>query len=111
MTWQQDYAPLGGSIGWSALVAAIPVLVLFVMLGVKRTAAWIAATTALGSAFVMARLTGGPNILFGGDLGRYNRPILPDPSGAIAADVVLVESTYGDRDHQPDDPHQRHVRQ
>ena len=42
-------------------------------------------------------------ILFGGDLGRYNRPILPDPSGAIAADVVLVESTYGDRDHQPDD--------
>jgi metallo-beta-lactamase family protein len=57
----------------------------------------------LGSAFVMARLTGGPNILFGGDLGRYNRPILPDPSVAIAADVVLVESTYGDRDHQPDD--------
>lgn len=57
----------------------------------------------LGSAFVVTRLTGGPSILFGGDLGRYNRPILPDPSGAIAADVVLVESTYGDRDHQPDD--------
>jgi metallo-beta-lactamase family protein len=57
----------------------------------------------LGSAFIIVRLTGGPNILFGGDLGRYNRPILPDPSGAIAADVVLVESTYGDRDHQPDD--------
>ena len=57
----------------------------------------------LGSAFVIVRLAGGPNILFGGDLGRYNRPILPDPSGAIAADVVLVESTYGDRDHQPDD--------
>jgi metallo-beta-lactamase family protein len=57
----------------------------------------------LGSAFVMVRLTSGPNILFGGDLGRYNRPILPDPSGALAADVVLVESTYGDRDHLPDD--------
>ena len=54
----------------------------------------------LGSAFVIVRLAGGPNMLFGGDLGRYNRPILPDPSGAIAADVVLVESTYGDRDHQ-----------
>ena len=51
----------------------------------------------LGSAFVIVRLTGGPTILFGGDLGRYNRPVLPDPSGAIAADVVLVESTYGDR--------------
>lgn len=57
----------------------------------------------LGSAFVIVRLTGGPKILFGGDLGRYNRPILPDPAGAIAADVVLVESTYGDRDHQADD--------
>ena len=57
----------------------------------------------LGSAFIIVRLTGGPSILFGGDLGRYSRPILPDPSGAIAADVVLVESTYGDRDHQPDD--------
>jgi metallo-beta-lactamase family protein len=57
----------------------------------------------LGSAFIIVRLTGGPSILFGGDLGRYNRPILPDPSAAIAADVVLVESTYGDRDHEPDD--------
>jgi metallo-beta-lactamase family protein len=57
----------------------------------------------LGSAFVLVRLSGGPTILFGGDLGRYNRPILPDPSVAIAADVILVESTYGDRDHQPDD--------
>jgi metallo-beta-lactamase family protein len=57
----------------------------------------------LGSAFVLARLGGGPTILFGGDLGRYGRPVLPDPSAAAAADVVLVESTYGDRDHVPDD--------
>ena len=57
----------------------------------------------LGSAFVLVRLSNGPTILFGGDLGRYNRPILPDPSAAVSADVVLVESTYGDRDHQPDD--------
>jgi len=57
----------------------------------------------LGSAFIIVRLAGGPTILFGGDLGRYSRPILPDPSGAIAADIVLVESTYGDREHQADD--------
>ena len=57
----------------------------------------------LGSAFIIVRLAAGPTILFGGDLGRYSRPILPDPSGAIAADIVLVESTYGDREHQPDD--------
>jgi metallo-beta-lactamase family protein len=57
----------------------------------------------LGSAFVLVRLSGGPTILFGGDLGRYNRPILPDPSNACTADVLLVESTYGDRDHLVDD--------
>ena len=57
----------------------------------------------LGSAYVLVRLAGGKTILFGGDLGRYNRPILPDPRAAVGADVVLVESTYGDRDHAPDD--------
>jgi len=57
----------------------------------------------LGSAFVIARLSGGPTVLFGGDLGRYSRPVLPDPSDAPAADIVLLESTYGDRDHAPDD--------
>ncbi len=57
----------------------------------------------LGSAFVVMRLQGGPTILFGGDLGRYGRPVLPDPFPAVRADVVLVESTYGDRDHQQDD--------
>lgn len=57
----------------------------------------------LGSAFIAMRLHGGPTILFGGDLGRFGRPVLPDPAPAVRADVVLVESTYGDREHQPDD--------
>lgn len=57
----------------------------------------------LGSAFVIVRLAKGPTVLFGGDLGRYDRPILPDPSPAVNADVALVESTYGDRDHPADD--------
>jgi metallo-beta-lactamase family protein len=57
----------------------------------------------LGSAYIHARLHDGPTILFGGDLGRYARPILPDPENAKEADVVLVESTYGDRDHLIDD--------
>lgn len=58
----------------------------------------------LGSAY--ARITiakNGKTILFGGDLGRYGRPVLPDPSPVPDADVVLVESTYGDRVHEPDD--------
>jgi metallo-beta-lactamase family protein len=54
----------------------------------------------LGSAFVrMNRQPSGPHLLFGGDLGRYNRPVLPDPSHAPAADTLLLESTYGNRLH------------
>jgi len=56
----------------------------------------------LGSAFILVRLSGRRTILFGGDLGRYARPVLPDPMDPPAADVVLVESTYGDRDHPAD---------
>jgi L-lactate permease len=52
--WQQNYEPVGGSLGLSALVAAIPILVLFVMLGVKRKPAWMAALAALGTALVIA---------------------------------------------------------
>jgi metallo-beta-lactamase family protein len=61
----------------------------------------------LGSAYARVKLANGKTILFGGDLGRYNRPILHDPSPVEAADVVLVESTYGDRTHIPDDNGQR----
>jgi metallo-beta-lactamase family protein len=67
------------------------------------TIEFIPAGHLLGSAFVVTRLQSGPTILFGGDLGRYARPVLPDPSDAVQADVVLVESTYGDRDHVADD--------
>jgi metallo-beta-lactamase family protein len=57
----------------------------------------------LGSAYILVRLAGGSTILFGGDLGRYGRPVLRDPADAVAADLVLLESTYGDRDHARDD--------
>lgn len=57
----------------------------------------------LGSAFIRIAIRGGPTVLFGGDLGRYSRPVLPDPSTPPQADVLLVESTYGDRIHEPDD--------
>jgi metallo-beta-lactamase family protein len=56
----------------------------------------------LGSAYARVR-TDGKTILFGGDLGRYDRPVLPDPTTVEEADYVLVESTYGDRVHVPDD--------
>ena len=58
----------------------------------------------LGSAYARVRLEStGQTVLFGGDLGRYDRPVLPDPLPIEEADVVLLESTYGDRVHEPDD--------
>jgi metallo-beta-lactamase family protein len=59
----------------------------------------------LGSAFARFTLEadGGGDVLFGGDLGRFNRPVLPDPSRVETAGVLLLESTYGDRRHEPDD--------
>ena len=60
----------------------------------------------LGSAYARIRI-GDKSILFGGDLGRYGRPILPDPKPVDGADVLLLESTYGDRLHEPDDGGER----
>lgn len=56
----------------------------------------------LGSAYARVRVDG-RTILFGGDLGRFNRPVLPDPTMVDAADYLLVESTYGNRIHATDD--------
>jgi metallo-beta-lactamase family protein len=40
-------------------------------------------------------------ILFSGDIGRWGKPILQDPTLFREADYVLVESTYGDRQLEP----------
>jgi metallo-beta-lactamase family protein len=62
----------------------------------------------LGSAYARVRVEStGKTILFGGDLGRYGRPVLPDPSPVAEADVLLVESTYGNRVHEPDQDGER----
>ena len=52
--WQHNYEPVGGSLAMSTPVAAIPILVLFVMLGVLRKPAWLSALSALGSALIVA---------------------------------------------------------
>ncbi len=38
-------------------------------------------------------------VLFSGDVGRYNQSILKDPEAPPTCDVLLCESTYGDREH------------
>lgn len=60
----------------------------------------------LGSAYARVR-TNGKTILFGGDLGRFGRPVLPDPTMVEEADYLLVESTYGNRIHEKDDEGER----
>ena len=66
------------------------------------TVEFINAGHLLGSAYARIRV-GGRTILFGGDLGRFGRPVLPDPSPVSDADYLLLESTYGDRLHEKDD--------
>jgi metallo-beta-lactamase family protein len=60
----------------------------------------------LGSAIVELRVTDGGvtrTIVFSGDLGRDGTPILRDPTPISHADHVVVESTYGNREHAPHD--------
>jgi metallo-beta-lactamase family protein len=59
----------------------------------------------LGSAIIELRVRdpdgGERTIVFSGDLGRDDTPILRDPTPLTHADAVIVESTYGDREHAP----------
>jgi L-lactate transport len=52
--WAQNYTPVGGNLWLSSLVAAVPVFVLLVLLGLLRKPAWIASLCGLGAAAVVA---------------------------------------------------------
>src|SRR5690606_9624225 len=57
----------------------------------------------LGSASVWLALREGDverTVVFSGDLGQYGSPILRDPEPGVAADFVVMESTYGERQHR-----------
>jgi metallo-beta-lactamase family protein len=64
----------------------------------------------LGSSLVLLELDQagaegkGRRVLFSGDLGHYDQPIIRDPVPPPHCDYLLVESTYGDRLHDPEDP-------
>jgi metallo-beta-lactamase family protein len=67
----------------------------------------------LGSAMIRVRVEAGSaggagpdretTIVFSGDLGRPGTPIIRDPTVQTSADYVLCESTYGGREHEPED--------
>jgi len=74
--WRHNYEPVAGSLGASALAAAIPIVVLFVMLGVLRKPAWMSALAALLGALVVA-------------LGVYGMPV------QLAVVSTLFGAAYG----------------
>jgi metallo-beta-lactamase family protein len=69
------------------------------------TASFSRAGHILGSASVTVEVGEGAarrRVVFSGDVGRYGAPILPDPAPIGEADYIVVESTYGDRAHDPE---------
>ncbi len=54
----------------------------------------------LGSAYVEFKLPSSEVIVFSGDLGPSNTPLLPDPKPPKCADYLFIESTYGDKQHE-----------
>src|SRR5439155_13599643 len=70
------------------------------------TATFLDAGHILGSAMIRLEVReadGDPatTIVFSGDLGRPDTPILADPTVLTEADYVVMESTYGGRQHEP----------
>ena len=70
--WQHNYEPIAGSLGVSAIAAALPIVVLFVMLGVLRKPAWMSAATALASGLLVSLIV-------------YRMPV----------DLALISTIYG----------------
>jgi metallo-beta-lactamase family protein len=85
------------------LMAGVPYDKTFnVTSGIRVT--FIDAGHILGSASVVLDVEDGgrsQRLVFSGDIGRSGLPIIRDPKPPQRADVVIMESTYGDRDHAP----------
>lgn len=68
------------------------------------TARFVEAGHMLGSSSIELTVEEGGSrrvLVFSGDLGPWGAPLLRDPAPPAAADLVFLESTYGDRDHRP----------
>jgi lactate permease len=73
---EQVYTPIAGSLVWSTLAAALPILVLLLMIGILRKPAWIAALTGLVAAAILA-------------IGVYGMPV------GTAASATLMGAAFG----------------
>lgn len=119
---QEEEAAYANKLGYSKHAPALPLyteadaheaLRLFETFGYGRTRAIVPGLSLtfhraghiLGSAICAFDLGAtGERVVFSGDLGRYNAPILRDPEPVAAATTLLAECTYGDRQHEESDP-------
>lgn len=74
-----------------------------IRLGSSSTARLLPAGHILGAAMIMIECAG-KRVLFSGDLGRPNDPIMRPPTKVEGADVLVLESTYGNRKHSSTNP-------
>jgi len=88
--WQQNYTPVAGSLPLSTLAAAVPILVLLILLGVARKPAWMAALAGLAAAaLVAAAVYGMPldrllsSIFYGAAFGLF-------PIGWVVFSAILL---------------------
>lgn len=95
--WQQNYSPVASSLGWSALVAAVPVLVLLYAIGIRRVASWKASLLSLFAAVIVAAfvyrmplLLIGDSLLYGATFGAF--PIFWIVFWAIVLYRITVET-------------------
>lgn len=78
-----------------------------VALGKNVRATFFEAGHILGSASILIEVTEGDQkrtLLFSGDLGQWDKPLIRDPQLLAGADYVVLESTYGDRNHKAYSP-------
>ena len=69
----------------------------------KVEVSFVPAGHILGAAIVRIQAEG-RSVVFSGDLGRLSDPIMNPPEAVKTADYLLVESTYGDRRHDQEEP-------
>jgi lactate permease len=88
--WQQTYTPIGDSLGLSALVAAIPLVVILFLLAVARRPAWIAASAGCVTALLVAVFVYGMPAVLAVNAVAYGAAYGLLPIGWIVFSAVLL---------------------
>src|SRR6202050_2513651 len=88
--WQQNYTPVAGTLRLSTLAAAVPILVLLILLGVARKPAWMAALSGLAAAAIVAAAVYGmpldrlvSSVFYGAAFGLF-------PIGWVVFSAILL---------------------